>query len=104
MWLLNITSIGLTGLPARHGLAQVDEEDAEAACLVGELVVGRRAGEQDHQVGVGGAGDKHLAAVDYVAVAIRRGEGVDARRVGASVRLGDAEGLQAQLAEAMPGR
>ena len=36
-------------------LSQVDEEEAEAARLVGQLFIGRRAGEEEHEVGVGGA-------------------------------------------------
>ena len=99
VWWLIIMSRGvISNLAVRDGFAEVDEEDAEAARLVRELVVGRGAGEQEHEVRVLGAGDEDLLAVDDVAVAVLAGEGLDARGLGAGVGLGDAEGLQAQLA------
>ena len=66
--------------------------------LLLHLVDRRRAGEQQHQVGLEHARDEHLLAVDDVAVALADRGGLELRRVGAGVRLGDAEGLQAQLA------
>ena len=54
--------------------------------------------KQKHQVGMFGAADPDLLAVDDVAVALAPREGADARRVGAAGRLGDAERLQPEFA------
>ena len=80
------------------GTPQVDEEDAQAARFVGELVIWRRARQQQEQVRVLGARRPDLLPVDDVAVAAAHGGGLQARRFGAGVGLGDAERLQAQLA------
>ena len=62
----------------------------------------RGAAQQHHQVGMFGAADPDLLAVDDISVALAPGESADARRVGAAGRFGDAEGLQAQLAAGDP--
>ena len=69
-----------------------------------DLLARRRAAEQQHQVGMFGAADPDLLAVDDVAVALAPREGADAGRIGAAGRLGDAERLQAEFAAAIFGR
>ena len=58
----------------------------------------RRARQQQHQIGMLGARGPDLLAVDDVVVAVAPREGLERSRVGAAGRLGDAEGLQPQLA------
>ena len=58
----------------------------------------RRARQQQQQVGVLGPRDEDLLTVDDIAVAVAHGRRLQLRRVRAGRRLGDAEGLQAQLA------
>ena len=59
----------------------------------------RGARQQQHQVGMLGAAGPHLLAVhDVGAVVLLHRRGAQRQRVGAAGRLGDAEGLQAQLA------
>jgi hypothetical protein len=84
-------------LAVGDGLAQVDQEDAKAACLVRQFFIGRRAREKKHEVAVLGARDEHLLAVDHVAVTVLAREGLDPRRLRAGVRLRYAECLQPQL-------
>src|SRR5690606_12000360 len=62
------------------------------------LIQRRRARQQQHQVGVVDPRDEDLLAVDDVVVAVAHGGRLQPSRVGAGVGLGDAEGLQAQLA------
>ena len=63
------------------------------------LLLRRGARQQHHQVGMFGAAGPDLLAVDDVAVvAVLARKGLQRRRVGAAGRLGDAEGLQPQLA------
>ena len=84
-------------LPAR--LADVDQEHREAFGALLHLLDRRGAREQQHQVGVQRARGPHLLAVDDVAVvALLHGAGLELGGVGAGGRLGDAEGLQPQLA------
>ena len=85
-------------LQAVAGVPQVHYKDREAFGAPLHLLDGRRPGEQDHEVGVLDAGDVDLAPVYNVAVAAPLGEGRDARRVGTGLGLGDAEGLQPELA------
>jgi hypothetical protein len=78
--------------------ADVDEEHAEAVGPARDLLDRRRARQQQHHVGLLGAGDEHLATVDDVPVAPPHGGRLELGRVGAGVGLGDPEGLQPQLA------
>src|SRR6185369_9485959 len=80
------------------GLAQIDDEDGEAARLVLELVVRRRAREQQHEIGFLHARDENLLPVDDVLVAPPYRRRLDARGLRAGVGLGDGEGLEAQFA------
>ena len=78
----------------------------EQGHAVGRLRAGvarRRPGDQQQPVGLLGAGDEDLAAVDLVATRHLLGERRDARGVGACVRLGDTE-RHLQLALAAFGR
>src|SRR5581483_777726 len=72
--------------------------NAEAAGLILQLVVGGGAGQEEQEVAVLGARNEDLAAVDDVLVALLNGARLEAGRLRPGVRLGDAEGLQAQLA------
>ena len=66
------------------------EEEREAAEGLG-WVARRRAREQEHVRGLARVGVPHLAPVDDETIALLLGERLDARGVGARVRLGDAE-------------
>jgi hypothetical protein len=77
---------------------EVRYEDREALGAPLHLLDGRRAGERDHKVRVLDAGDVDLAPAHHVAVSTPLREGRDARRVGARLGLGDADGLQPELA------
>ena len=94
-WFIIMRS-GRTSSPLQA--ADVDEEDAEPVRPPLHLVHRGGARQQQHQVGLEHAGDEHLLAVDHVAVALAHGRGLELGRVGAGVGLGDAEGLEAQLA------
>ena len=85
----------LPRLVAHHGLVlrgqlhagrvHVDDEAGNAAVrALG--AVGRR--HQLHEVGVAGAGDEALDAVDDVMVAVADGDGAHAARIGAGIGLG----------------
>src|SRR3546814_749697 len=87
----------LDGDAAADRLAQVDDEDRESLALLGHLVFRRRAREQQHQIAVLGAAGPYLLAAHDVAVALAPGAGQETQGIGAAGRLGDAEGLQAQL-------
>ena len=70
VWWLNIVSIGRTTIrPAFTAARRSTRNTREALRLVVELLVRRRAREQQQQVGVLRAGDEDLLAVDDVAVA-----------------------------------
>ena len=88
----------LHGQAVADGLAQVDEEDRHALGLALHLSQRRGACQQDHQVRVLDARDPYFLPVDDVLVALAHGSGLDLGGVGAGGRLGDAHGLQAQLA------
>ena len=88
----------LDGQAVRQRVVQVDQEDGEAVRFALHLLHRRRAGQQEQQVGVLDAGDVDFPPVDDVAVAVARRGRRQARRVRARVRLGDAEGLQTQIA------
>src|SRR6267378_39458 len=75
-----------------------DDEHREAVGLLLRLLARRGAREQQHQVGVLGARSPDFLAVDDVAAAFLHRGGADRRGVGAGGGLGDAEGLQPQLA------
>ena len=83
--------------PLPHRGAQVDQEDRQPVSLLRDLIEGRRARDQEHQVGVLGARDPHLLPVDDVAVAVAHRHRLELRRVGAGGRLGHAERLQPEL-------
>ena len=73
--------------------------NVESPCvLFVQLVVGRGAGEEQHEVGLTGAGDKDLLAVDDITVALAHRRGFEAGGLRAGVGLGDAEGLEPQIA------
>jgi hypothetical protein len=78
--------------------ADVDQEHAEAVGAPLHLIGRRGAGQQQHEIGLQRARDEHLAAVDDVTVTPPRGRGLQLGGIGARVGLGDAEGLQPQLA------
>jgi hypothetical protein len=78
--------------------AHVDEEQRQAVGAPLELLDRRRAREQDHQIGVRCPRGPDLLAVDAVALRGALGAGLDRRGVRPGAGLGDAEGLQAQLA------
>ena len=84
--------------PVPDGRAQIDEENREAPGLLLDLVRGRRSHEQEHQVRVLRARDPDLLTVHDVAIPATLGEGLEPGGVGARGRLGDAEGLEPQLA------
>ena len=81
------------------GLAQIDQEHGEALRALPDLVRGRGAGEQQHQVGVQHPAGPHLLAVDDIAVvALLLRARLELGGIGAGGRLGDAEGLQPEFA------
>src|SRR2546426_2796869 len=86
----------------REPLAQrgfhVDDEHRQAFGLLPHLFARRGAREEQHDVGVLGARGPDFLAVHDVAVAFLDRGRADRRGVGAGRGLGDAEGLQAQLA------
>ncbi|MDT5192447.1 MAG: hypothetical protein QOI28_4698 [Mycobacterium sp.] len=69
----------------------IGEEQRHAVGLLGDLVIGRRAGQQQDLLGLECLGDPHLSAVDHVAVTAPFGEGGDAGGVHAGAGLGDTE-------------
>ena len=83
---------------AACGLAHVHDEYGKSLGLVLQLVVGRRAGQQEHQVRLGNPRDEYLLAVHQVRIALADGGRFDARGLGAGVGLGDGKGLEPQLA------
>ena len=89
---------GPDGEAVSDRLAHVDQQHGHAVGRLLRFLARRRAAQQKHQVGMFGAADPDLLAVDDVAVALAPREGADARRIGAAGRLGDAERLQAQCA------
>src|SRR5215210_7639586 len=91
---------GLYREPAALRLVQGEEEDREPLGLTPHLLPGRRPSQQDHVVGVLHAGDVDLAPVDDVVLAVGAppGRSPQGGRVGPSLRLRHAEGLQANLA------
>ena len=76
----------------------VDQEDREPAGARLDLLARRGARDQQQQIGMLGARGPDLLAVDDVVVAFAHRGGAQIERVGARGRLGDAEGLQPQLA------
>src|SRR5882762_399606 len=88
--------------PDRQALSQrrlhFDDEHREAVGLLLRLLARRGAREQQHQVGVLGARSPDLLAVHHVAVTLLHRGGAYRRGVRAGRGLGDAEGLQPQLA------
>ena len=62
------------------------------------MVHRRRARQEQHQVGLEHARDEHLLAVHDVPIALADRRGLKLRRIGARVRLGDAERLESQRA------
>ena len=87
-------------MPWPDRLPQVDEQDRQSVAALLHLLDRRRPHEQQQQIGVLRAGDEHLLAVDDVAVALADGHRLQLRRVRAGRRFGDAERLQAKLADA----
>ena len=78
--------------------AHVDQQYRETVGALLYLVARRGAGQQQHQVGIFGARCPDFLAVDEVVVAVADCGGAQRQRVCARCRLGDAEGLQPQLA------
>ena len=83
-------------------VSEIHEKHREALRLVGELVVGCRAGQQHHQVGLLHPGNEHLLPVDEVPVAPADGGGLDPRRLRPGGRLGHGKGLEPELAPRDP--
>ena len=92
---LHVVEGDMPGLFAHHGLVarhqrqprrlHVDHETGDAA--MGALGrIGHR--HQLTEVGIAGAGDETLGAVDDVVIALAHGAGFHRRRIGARVRLG----------------
>ena len=82
----------------------VDDEDRQPVRARGQGALGRRAGEEDHEVGMLGAAGPDLLAVDDIGIAALLGRRRDRQRIGARARFGDAERLQAQFAARDPGQ
>ncbi len=76
----------------------VDQKDRKPLRALLRRLAWRRAGEQQEEIGMLGAGGPDLLAVDDVVVALAHRGGAQVERVGARGRFGDAEGLQAQIA------
>ena len=83
--------------PIGHSFPQIHDEDREPLGLVLEVLIGRGARKQQHEVGVLRARDEDLLAVHHVAVAFPDRSGPEPRRLGAGFGLGDTESLQADL-------
>ena len=74
--------------------------DREAGNAAGAGPAGAR--HQHQQVGVAGAGNERLGAVQHIVVAVAAGAGFQRRRVGAGARLGEAIGGQRLAAHQRP--
>src|SRR3990172_4667837 len=88
---LRVQDAHLQRLERYPGRAPVHDEQGEALPLVLYLVEGGGAGHYQQVVGLVGAADEHLLAVEYVVVALGAGQGGDAEAVGAGGGLGKGE-------------
>ncbi len=95
---------GLDRQAVAFGRLHVDQQHAHAVGWLGRFIARAGAAEKHHEVRMLGAADPDLGAIDDVGIALLAcnrlapGKCLDARRVRAAGRLGDAEGLQPQLA------
>src|SRR3989442_5537934 len=79
-------------------LTEIDDEDGKPLGLVVQLIVRRRAREQQHQIRFENARDEDLLSVDDILVSLPGRDRLNARGFGACVGFCHSEGLQSQLA------
>src|SRR5215217_7585064 len=79
------------------GVSQIHEKDRESLRALLDLLQGRRAGEEDHEVRLRYPGDVDLAPSHHVMVIVAPRGSPYGGRIGPGLRFGDGEGLQPQL-------
>ena len=75
-------------------LSQINHENGHALGFFRDLCHGRRARQQNHEVGMLYAGDPHLLTIDHITIALADCSGLDFSGVGSGGWFSHAHGLQ----------